>query len=143
MVNLYMYDMIYQKKSLLHTQEKHEISCQLSFWLLCIRLYRYRRLIYGYQGTIHSPLKLSELRRLEEWDNSMRTNLTGQWLVSKYVCKLVCNAKHRGSIINIASAAGINHGETQGGLAYYCSKAGIYCPIDKGIFEFIRFHMTN
>ncbi|KAK1420727.1 hypothetical protein QVD17_22554 [Tagetes erecta] len=75
----------------------------------------------GIRGSVRSSLEWSE----EEWDNIMRTNLTGTWLVSRYVCRHMRNASHGGSIINISSIAGLNRGEVPGGLAYVCSKAGI------------------
>ncbi|KAH9738882.1 NAD(P)-binding Rossmann-fold superfamily protein [Citrus sinensis] len=36
----------------------------------------------GVSGAVKSPLDLTE----EEWNHIMKTNLTGSWLVSKYVC---------------------------------------------------------
>ncbi|XP_061343244.1 uncharacterized protein LOC133289343 [Gastrolobium bilobum] len=75
----------------------------------------------GVRGTVKSPLELSE----EEWNQVFRTNLTGTWLVSKYVCKHMRDAQRKGSIINIASIAGINRGQLPGGAAYSSSKAGV------------------
>ncbi|KAM7529976.1 hypothetical protein LguiB_033386 [Lonicera macranthoides] len=75
----------------------------------------------GVRGRLHSPLDLSE----EEWNNIFRTNLTGSWLVSKYVCIRMRDANHGGSIINISSIAGLNRGQLPGGLAYASSKAGV------------------
>lgn len=72
-------------------------------------------------GRLHSPLDLSE----EEWNNIFRTNLTGSWLVSKYVCLCMRDANHGGSIVNISSIAGLNRGQLPGGLAYATSKAGV------------------
>ncbi|KAI7751270.1 hypothetical protein M8C21_010619, partial [Ambrosia artemisiifolia] len=51
----------------------------------------------GVRGSLHTPLDLVE----DEWDSTMRTNLTGTWLVSKYMCILMRDAKQGGSIINI------------------------------------------
>ncbi|XP_077209853.1 uncharacterized protein LOC143845414 [Tasmannia lanceolata] len=75
----------------------------------------------GIRGNVKSPLDLSE----EEWNNVLRTNLTGSWLVSKHVCKRMRDAHLRGSIINISSIAGLNRGQLPGGLAYASSKAAV------------------
>ncbi|KAL5997322.1 hypothetical protein ACLOJK_008252 [Asimina triloba] len=72
-------------------------------------------------SSVHSPLGLSE----DEWNKIIKTNLTGSWLVSKYVCKHMSEAKQKGSIINISSIAGLNRGQLPGGLAYVVSKAGV------------------
>ncbi|KAL5997325.1 hypothetical protein ACLOJK_008255 [Asimina triloba] len=71
--------------------------------------------------TIHSPLSLSE----DEWITTMKTNLTGSWLVAKYVCELMRDAKQKGSIINISSITGLDRGQTPGALAYAVSKTGV------------------
>nr|UJH20018.1 benzaldehyde synthase alpha subunit [Petunia x hybrida] len=75
----------------------------------------------GVRGTVHSPLELTE----EECHNTFRTNLTGTWLVSKYVCKFMRDAKQGGSVINISSIAGLNRGQLPGGLAYVSSKGAV------------------
>ncbi|KAA8517927.1 hypothetical protein F0562_015385 [Nyssa sinensis] len=75
----------------------------------------------GVRGGVHTPLDLSE----EEWNNIVRTNLTGSWLVSKYVCIRMRDANIKGSIINISSIAGLNRGQLPGGVAYASSKAGV------------------
>lgn len=75
----------------------------------------------GVRGSVKSPLKLSE----EDWDHVFKTNLTGCWLVSKYVCKRMCDAQIKGSIINISSVAGLNRGQLPGAAAYASSKAGV------------------
>lgn len=72
-------------------------------------------------GSVKSPLKLSE----EEWDHVFKTNLTGCWLVSKYVCKRMCDIQLKGSIINISSVSGLNRGQLPGAAAYASSKAGV------------------
>ncbi|KAI3772594.1 hypothetical protein L6452_03784 [Arctium lappa] len=72
-------------------------------------------------GNVLSPLELSE----EEWDSTMRTNLTGTWLVSKYICIHMHNANLRGSIINISSIAGLVRPPPRGSLAYSVSKMGV------------------
>jgi len=71
-------------------------------------------------GSVNSPLNLSE----DEWDNVFKTNLTGCWLVPKYVCKRMCDAKQKGSVINIGSTSGLNRGQQYGAVAYTTSKAG-------------------
>lgn len=75
----------------------------------------------GVRGNVSSPLELTE----EEWNNVFKTNITGTWLVSKYVCKLMRDSKRKGSIINISSIAGLERGQLPGGTAYACSKAGV------------------
>ncbi|KHN24253.1 3-oxoacyl-[acyl-carrier-protein] reductase 1 [Glycine soja] len=75
----------------------------------------------GVRGSVKSPLKLSE----EEWDHVFKTNLTGCWLVSKYVCKRMCDIQLKGSIINISSVSGLNRGQLPGAAAYASSKAGV------------------
>ncbi|XP_059428306.1 uncharacterized protein LOC132162075 [Corylus avellana] len=75
----------------------------------------------GVRGNVKSPLDLSE----EEWNNVLKTNLTGAWLVSKYVCIRMRDAERGGAIINISSIAGINRGQVSGAVAYGSSKAGL------------------
>ena len=55
----------------------------------------------------------------------MKTNLTGTWLVSKYVAIRMRDAERGGSIINISSIAGLNRGHLPGAAAYSSSKAGL------------------
>lgn len=75
----------------------------------------------GVRGRVHTPLDLTE----EEWNDSFRTNLTGSWLVSKYVCIRMRDANRGGSIINIGSIAGLNRGQLPGSLAYAASKSAL------------------
>ncbi|XP_013610474.1 PREDICTED: 3-oxoacyl-[acyl-carrier-protein] reductase FabG-like [Brassica oleracea var. oleracea] len=75
----------------------------------------------GIRGNVKSSLDLSE----DEWDKVFRTNLTGPWLVSKYVCILMRDAKQGGSVINISSMAGVHRGMLPGAVAYACSKGGV------------------
>ncbi|KAI9161911.1 hypothetical protein LWI28_021957 [Acer negundo] len=75
----------------------------------------------GVRGTVKNPLDLSE----EEWDHAIKTNLTGSWLVSKYVCMRMRDANQGGSVINVSSTAGLNRGQLPGGVAYASSKAGL------------------
>ncbi|XP_008808086.1 3-oxoacyl-[acyl-carrier-protein] reductase FabG-like [Phoenix dactylifera] len=75
----------------------------------------------GIRGGVYSPLDWSE----EEWNHVITTNLTGLWLVSKYVCRQMRDAKQKGSVINISSIGGINRGQLPGGIAYTASKAGV------------------
>ncbi|XP_009596119.1 uncharacterized protein [Nicotiana tomentosiformis] len=75
----------------------------------------------GVRGEIKSAVDISE----EEWHNTLRTNLTGSWLVSKYVGKHMQAAKRGGSIINISSIAGLNRISVRGGIAYSSSKAAM------------------
>lgn len=75
----------------------------------------------GVRGSIHSPLNLKE----DEWNHIIRTNLTGTWLVSKYVCSHMRDAQIAGSIINISSIAGLNRGQLPGNLVYSASKTAV------------------
>lgn len=75
----------------------------------------------GVRGNVKSPLELSE----EEWNHAVKTNLTGTWLVSKYVCIRMRDAERGGSIINISSIAGLDRGQLPGAVAYASSKAGL------------------
>ncbi|KAK9987119.1 hypothetical protein SO802_032070 [Lithocarpus litseifolius] len=75
----------------------------------------------GFRGNVRSPLELSE----EEWNQGFKANLTGAWLVSKYICMGMRDAEQGGSIINISSIAGLDRGLLPGGVAYDSSKAGL------------------
>ncbi|CAN7047982.1 unnamed protein product, partial [Brassica rapa subsp. trilocularis] len=76
----------------------------------------------GIRGNVKSCLDLSE----NEWDNVLTTNLKGAWLVAKYVCVLMRDAKTGGgSVINISSIAGFHRSLAPGALAYACSKSGV------------------
>ncbi|KAG5556010.1 hypothetical protein RHGRI_006594 [Rhododendron griersonianum] len=75
----------------------------------------------GVRGSVKSPLDLSE----DEWNSTVKTNLTGTWLVSKYVCSRMRDAKKGGSVINISSIGGLNRGHLPGSLAYSSSKAAV------------------
>ncbi|KAL1802570.1 hypothetical protein ACET3Z_031217 [Daucus carota] len=75
----------------------------------------------GVRGGTKSSLYLSE----EEWNDVVRTNLTGSWLVSKYVGLCMVRALQGGCIINISSAAGLNRTQIHGSLAYSSSKSGL------------------
>ncbi|XP_057983444.1 uncharacterized protein LOC131168184 [Malania oleifera] len=75
----------------------------------------------GIRGSVKSPLNISE----EEWSDTVKTNLTGSWMVSKYVCIRMRDMNQGGSIINISSIAGLNRGQLPGSVAYASSKAGV------------------
>ncbi|KAL0919414.1 hypothetical protein M5K25_011508 [Dendrobium thyrsiflorum] len=75
----------------------------------------------GLRGSVNSPLDWTE----DEWHSNFSTNLTGSWLVSKYVCKLMRDAKVKGCVINISSITGLNRGQLPGGLGYVASKTGL------------------
>lgn len=70
---------------------------------------------------MHTPLDLTE----DEWNDIIRTNLTGTWLVSKYVCRRMRDAQQGGSIINISSIAGLERGQLPGALVYSASKTAV------------------
>ncbi|PHT59900.1 hypothetical protein CQW23_02263 [Capsicum baccatum] len=73
------------------------------------------------RGGTKSEVDISE----EEWQNTLRTNLTGSWLVSKYVVRHMQAAKRGGSIINISSVSGLNRALMRGCIAYSSSKAAM------------------
>ncbi|CAN8254524.1 unnamed protein product [Cochlearia groenlandica] len=75
----------------------------------------------GVRGSVKSSLDLPE----DEWDNVFRTNLTGPWLLSKYVCLSMRDAKLGGSVINITSITGVHRTLLPGAVAYACSKSGV------------------
>ncbi|XP_063943068.1 uncharacterized protein LOC108206854 isoform X4 [Daucus carota subsp. sativus] len=75
----------------------------------------------GVRGGTKSSLFISE----EEWNKVVRTNLTGSWLVSKYVGLCMVGALQGGCIINISSTAGLNRTQIHGSLAYSSSKSGL------------------
>ncbi|KAJ6829446.1 uncharacterized protein M6B38_358045 [Iris pallida] len=75
----------------------------------------------GIRGGVYSPLEWSE----DDWESNIKTNLTGLWLVSKHVCRLMRDAQVKASVVNISSIAGLQRGQLPGGLAYTASKAGV------------------
>ncbi|XP_055807716.1 uncharacterized protein LOC129876331 [Solanum dulcamara] len=75
----------------------------------------------GVRGGIKSSVDICE----EEWENTLRTNLTGSWLVSKYVGRQMQASKKGGSIINISSISGLNRALMRGCIAYSSSKAAM------------------
>ncbi|GFQ05851.1 3-oxoacyl-[acyl-carrier-protein] reductase fabg [Phtheirospermum japonicum] len=75
----------------------------------------------GVRGSVHTPLDLSE----EEWNDTVRTNMTGTWLVSKHVCNRMRDARRGGSVINISSIAGLNRGQLPGSFVYSASKTAV------------------
>ncbi|CAN4109027.1 unnamed protein product [Withania somnifera] len=75
----------------------------------------------GVRGGINSSVDLSE----KEWENTFRTNLTGSWLVSKYIGRHMQASKRGGSIINISSISGLNRVLMRGCLAYASSKTAM------------------
>ncbi|XP_055820031.1 uncharacterized protein LOC129888974 [Solanum dulcamara] len=76
----------------------------------------------GVRGSVCSSVELTE----EEWNNTYNTNLRGAWLVSKYVCRHMSNAKQGGgSVINITSMAGLNRVVVPGTIAYASSKMAL------------------
>ncbi|KAL3637127.1 hypothetical protein CASFOL_019426 [Castilleja foliolosa] len=75
----------------------------------------------GVRGSVHSPLNLTE----DEWDNTVKTNMRGAWLVSKYICNLMREAKRGGSVINISSISGLVRGVAIGSFLYAASKTAM------------------
>ena len=112
------YKVRFQGKPNMHA---HFEMCHTIEFCCVMITYCYKTTCVWCVGNVKSPLELSE----EEWNHAFRTNLTGTWLVSKYVCKRMRDAQRKGSIINIASIAGLNRGQLPGGAAYSSSKAGV------------------
>ncbi|KAM0047045.1 putative glucose 1-dehydrogenase (NAD(P)(+)) [Helianthus debilis subsp. tardiflorus] len=75
----------------------------------------------GMRGPLKSLLDLEE----EDWDKTFRTNVSGSWLVSKYVCQQMIAINQEGTIINISSIAAINRVLQHGAVAYTSSKASL------------------
>lgn len=75
----------------------------------------------GVRGTVKSPLDLSA----DEWNSTIRTNLTGTWLLTKHVGRRMRDAKIGGSIINVSSIGGVSRGHLPGGVAYSASKSAV------------------
>src|SRR6201993_3955709 len=66
-----------------------------------------------------------EEMRLEHWNKVMETNLTGTFLFSQAVGKIMIG-QHRGKIINIASVAGLQGSSPEfPAIGYSASKGGI------------------
>ncbi|KAJ3694674.1 hypothetical protein LUZ60_000051 [Juncus effusus] len=76
----------------------------------------------GIRDKVYSVLDWPETK----WNDLMSTNLTGTFLVTKHMCRLMRDAKLKsGSVINISSIGGIDRGHLPGGVAYSGSKAGV------------------
>lgn len=104
---------------------------QVKHCLLLPRAYHYHAFLFS--GSVNSPLDWTE----DEWHSNLSTNLTGSWLVSKYVCKLMRDAKIKGCVINISSIGGLDRGQLPGSLGYAASKTGL-----NSITKVIQSHIT-
>ncbi|KMZ68969.1 Ketoacyl-ACP Reductase [Zostera marina] len=74
----------------------------------------------GIRGNVNSPTDISE----EEWQYVLAVNITGTWLVSKFVCSRMMIANQKGSLINISSCSAMR-GVLPGGLHYVLSKTAV------------------
>lgn len=82
-------------------------------------------------GGVHASLDWPK----EEWDDVIGTNLTGTWLVSKHVCRLMRDAEVKGSVINVSSIAGLLRTHSSpGAIAYEASKTAILALTQVGIY---------
>lgn len=96
---------------------------------MVLHKYLVRVCMYNYEltqkllvaGQVHTPLDLTE----DEWNELIKTNLSGTWVVSKYVGRQMREGGEGGSIINISSIAGLERGQLPGGLAYAASKTAV------------------
>ncbi|MGC8601510.1 MAG: glucose 1-dehydrogenase [Thermoprotei archaeon] len=61
---------------------------------------------------------------LSDWENTIRTNLTGIFLFSKHVIRSMLKLGIKGSVINIASIYGL-FGDIVPAAAYYASKGAV------------------
>jgi gluconate 5-dehydrogenase len=67
---------------------------------------------------------LPEDTKLEDWENVLRINLTGTFLCSREVGKVMIKAK-RGKIINLASVMGFQSTEVVSAPAYVATKGAV------------------
>jgi NAD(P)-dependent dehydrogenase (short-subunit alcohol dehydrogenase family) len=71
--------------------------------------------ILGGQGVLDMPV--------ERWNRQIAVNLTGTFLCTKHVARLMVEQKRRGSIVVVVSTAG--HQGQAGNIAYSTSKSGL------------------
>ncbi|XP_047313832.1 3-oxoacyl-[acyl-carrier-protein] reductase FabG-like [Impatiens glandulifera] len=76
----------------------------------------------GVRGSVSSVIDISK----EEWNQTMKTNLDGPWLVAKNVMAHMIKARIAGSIINISSNAGLNRVIVPGAVSYVNSKSALH-----------------
>ncbi|MFN8526570.1 MAG: glucose 1-dehydrogenase [Chloroflexota bacterium] len=66
---------------------------------------------------------------LDRWNHVVQTNLTGTWLVSQAVCRVLVDQGQGGQIINVSSIAGLQGGrpspDREATIGYNASKAGV------------------
>ncbi|AMN46956.1 2-deoxy-D-gluconate 3-dehydrogenase [Steroidobacter denitrificans] len=86
-------------------------------------------------GVVHSAAALEQ--REEDWDAVMDTNLKGMFLVAQAAGRAMRSAGRAGSIINIASIAGLRQAGNI--LPYAVSKAGVIQMTKVLALEFARF----
>lgn len=70
------------------------------------------------------PTQFVENMSDEEWERTVRINLTGPFMFSKRVVKHLIERKSKGKIINIVSQAAF-HGSTSGHAHYAAAKGGL------------------
>ena len=66
---------------------------------------------------------MNEAKALEEWNQCLNDNLTGQFLMSREFARRVIPAKRKGWIVNILSKASCTS-TTKGRVCYVCNKSG-------------------
>lgn len=88
-------------------------------------------MLYVRIGTVISAIDISEA----EWNDVVKTNLTGSWLVSKSLCRRIRDANRKASVINISSIAGLSRGQLPGAVAYASSKAGLNTMTKVTLFD--------
>ncbi|XP_057770433.1 uncharacterized protein LOC130990223 [Salvia miltiorrhiza] len=74
---------------------------------------------------VNGPKKISLELPEKEWENVVKTNLKGSWVVSKYIGARMRDSGNGGSIINISSVLGLNRAQYRNSVSYSSSKAGL------------------
>ena len=79
-------------------------------------------ILFNNAGVMLQSMEIERMP-LEDWQKTMDINLTGTFLVSKYVKPYI--VKEKGNIINNASIAGLQHYVAGRSYAYSASKAAV------------------
>ena len=77
---------------------------------------------------------------LDRWQYVLDTNLTGAWVLSQAVCRVMVEQGRGGRIINIASVAGLQGSQPDrlSAIGYHASKAGLV-----GLTRALATHMAQ
>lgn len=77
---------------------------------------------------------------LEDWENVMRTNLTGAFLCCKHILKYMKEQRY-GKIINISSIAG-HFRSSMASVAYTCSKYGLVGLTRQLVLHYAKYNIN-